>query len=63
MIVKQGAGQSLQGLSGVENACVGRDIPELRALFYGYVNSNRIICNQEHLPLNKCGSLCSLPPS
>ena len=31
MIFKHGAGQRLQGLSGVRNVCVGRDIPELRA--------------------------------
>ena len=33
MIAKHGAGRSLQGLSEVGNVCVGRDIPELRALF------------------------------
>ena len=63
MIVKHGAGRSLQGLSGVENVCVGRDIPELRALFCGYVNSNGILRNQEHPLLNQRGSLCSFPPS
>ena len=45
-----GMERSLQGLRGVENVCVGRDIPELRALFYGCVNSNGIICNQEPPP-------------
>ena len=30
MIVKHGAGQRLQGLRGVRNVCVGRDIHELR---------------------------------
>ena len=34
---------SRHGLSEVENVCIGRDIPELRALFYGYVNSNGIL--------------------
>ena len=37
MVVKHGAGQSVQGLSGVENVCVGRDVPELRGLLCGYV--------------------------
>ena len=27
----------MQGLSGVGNVCVERDIPELRGMFYGYV--------------------------
>ena len=35
MIVKHGASRSLQGLSEVGIFCVGRDIPELRALFCG----------------------------
>ena len=35
MTVKHGVGRSLQGLSGVGNACVGRDIPELRGLLCG----------------------------
>ena len=37
MAVKHGAGRGVQGLSGVGNVCVGRDIPELRGLFCGYV--------------------------
>ena len=37
MIVKHGVGQSVQGLSGVGNVCVRRDIPELRGLLCGYV--------------------------
>ena len=44
-----------------------RDILELRALFCGCVNSNGILCNQEHPPPspleNQQGFLCSLPPS
>ena len=63
MIVEHEAGQSLQGLSGVGNVCVGRDIPDLRALFCGYVNLNGILCNQEHPLINQQGSLCSFPPS
>ena len=46
-----GMERSLQGLSGVGNVCVGRDIPELRAMFCGYVNSNGILYNEEiHTP-------------
>ena len=45
MIVKHGAGQSFQGLSGVEKVHDGRDIPKLCALFCGCVNSNGILCN------------------
>ena len=48
MIVKHGAGRSLQGLSEVENVCVGRDTPKLRAHFCSCVNLNGILCNQEH---------------
>ena len=33
MITKYGPGRSLQGLSGVGIACVGRNIPELHAPF------------------------------
>ena len=50
MCVKHGVSRSLQGLSGVENVCVGRDIPELRALFCGFVNSNEILYNEETPP-------------
>ena len=35
MTMKHGAGPSLQGLSGVGNVCIGRDIPKLRGLLYG----------------------------
>ena len=35
MTVKYRAGRRLQGLSGVGNVCVGRDILELCALLYG----------------------------
>ena len=63
MIVKHGACQSLQGLSGVRNVGAMRDILELRALFCGCVNSNGILCSQEHLLLNQRGSLCSFTPS
>ena len=65
MIVKHGANRSLQGLSGVGNVCVGRDIPELRARFCGCVNLNGILCNQEHSLVNQQGSLGSflLPKS
>ena len=45
MIVKHGVDRSLQGLSGVGNVCVRRDIPELRAQFCGCVNLNRILWN------------------
>ena len=37
MTVKHGADRSVQGLSGVRNVCVGRDIPKLRGLLCGYV--------------------------
>ena len=37
MIVKHGAGRSLQGLNGVGIVCVRRDIPELRGLLFGCV--------------------------
>ena len=43
MIVKHGADRSLQGLSGVGNVCVGRDISKLRARFCGCINSNGIL--------------------
>ena len=55
MIVEHGAGRSLHGLSGVGNVCVGRDIPELLALFCGCVNSNGILCSQEHPPSKSTG--------
>ena len=55
MIVKHGAGQSLQGLSIVGNFCVMRDITKLRGLLCGCVNSNGILCNQEHPLLNQRG--------
>ena len=48
MIVKHGAGRSLQGLSRVRNLSAMRDIPELRALFCGCVNSNGALYSQEH---------------
>ena len=54
---QHGASRSLQGLSGVGNVCVGRDIPELRARFCGCVNLNGILCNQEHPLVNQRGSL------
>ena len=63
MIVKNGLDRSLQGLSGVGNVCVGRDIPELCARFCGYVNLNGILCNQEHPLINQRGSLVSFPLS
>ena len=62
MVVKHGLGQSLQGLSGVIIVCVGRDILELCALFYGCVNLNGILYNQEHPLLDQRGSLGSFPP-
>ena len=62
MIDKHGPRRSLQGLSGVGIVCVGRDIPELCALFCGCVNSNGILCSQEHPLLNQQGSLDSFPP-
>ena len=31
MVVKYGPGRCLQGLSGVGNVCIGRDIPEFTA--------------------------------
>ena len=31
MIIKYGPERSFQGLSGVGNVCIGRDIPELTA--------------------------------
>ena len=63
MTVKHGANQSLQGLNGVENVCVGRDIPELRSQFCGCINLNGILCNQEHPLVNQRSSLGSFPPS
>ena len=63
MIVKHGASRSFQGLSGVGNVYVGRNILELRARFYGCVNLNGILCNQEHPLVNQRGSLGSFPPS
>ena len=35
MAVKHGTGRSMQGLSGVGNVCIGRDIPELSGLLCG----------------------------
>ena len=76
MIIRHGAGRSLHGLSGIGNVRGRRDIPELCALLCGCVNSNGILCNQEHPLLNQrgflmflstflinMGSLCSLSPS
>ena len=63
MFFRHRAGRSLQGLSGVGNVCVWRDIPEIRALLCGFVNSNGILCNQEHpTPSINGVFLCSFPP-